>query len=218
MLDENEFSEHESESATWIALADLMTGLMAIFLVICMIVMTNQNRTRIIIIKAVTESLQKANIEVTTDPKTGDVSIVNRDLLFDTNSAVLRASGKTFLDEFVPIYSEAVFKRDKKDLDEIVRVVIEGRTSRSGNMAHNMTLSLERANAVVQYIYNMPNFSYKRELLQRLTPVGRGVMEAQIIESEKDREVLFRFQFKGEFQNEQTPMEVKEDGFSTGKN
>lgn len=218
MLDEKEFSEHESESATWIALADLMTGLMAIFLVLCMIVMTNQNRTRVVIIKAVTESLEKANIEVTTDPKTGDVSIVNRDLLFDTNSAVLRPSGKAFLDTFVPIYSEAVFDRDEKDSDEIVRVVIEGRTSRSGNISHNMTLSLERANAVVQYIYNMPDFAYKKELLQRLTPVGRGVMEAQAVENEKDREVLFRFQFKGEFQNEQTPNDVKEKGLIRGNN
>lgn len=109
MLDENQFSEHESESATWIALADLMTGLMAIFLVLCMIVMTNQNRTRVVIINAVKQSLQKANIEVTTDAKTGDVSIVNRDLLFDSNSSILRDSGKEFLNNFIPIYSHAVF-------------------------------------------------------------------------------------------------------------
>ncbi len=198
MIDQSDISEHESESATWIALADLMTGLMAIFLVMCLIIMTNQNRNQIVIIKAVEEALKKASIEVITDPKTGDVSIVNRDLLFDTNSAILSPQGKAFLDEFVPNYSQAIFSLDKKLSDEVVRIVVEGRTSRSGDASHNMTLSLERANEVVKYIYRMTNVPYKSQMLTRLTPVGRGEMEAQLIELEEDKEVLFRFQFKGE--------------------
>lgn len=217
MLDDNEFSEHESESATWIALADLMTGLMAIFLVMCMIVMTNQNRTRSVIITTVTEALKNANIEVTTDAKTGDVSIVNRDLLFDTNSATLRPAGKVFLNNFVPEYSKAVFSLDNNISDEIARIVVEGRTSRSGNAAHNMTLSLERANAVVQYIYNMPNFPYKENMVSKLTPVGRGVMEAKNFESENDREVLFRFQFTSEFSITQEAEDAVNNGFKGSK-
>lgn len=206
MIDQSDISEHESESATWIALADLMTGLMAIFLVMCLIIMTNQNRNQIVIIKAVEEALKKASIEVITDPKTGDVSIVNRDLLFDTNSAILSPQGKAFLDEFVPNYSQAIFSLDKKLSDEVVRIVVEGRTSRSGDASHNMTLSLERANEVVKYIYRMTNVPYKSQMLTRLTPVGRGEMEAQLIELEEDKEVLFRFQFKGEMlQKEKEP-------------
>ena len=65
MIDQSDISEHESESATWIALADLMTGLMAIFLVMCLIIMTNQNRNQIVIIKAVEEALKKASIKPT---------------------------------------------------------------------------------------------------------------------------------------------------------
>ena len=216
MLDENEFSDHENQSASWIALADLMTGLMAIFLVLCLVILTNQDRTRSIIITKVTEALNKADIKVKTDPKTGDVSIVNRDLLFDNNSSVLRGDGQDFLKKFVPAYSKALFDLDKSTSDEVVRIVVEGRTSRSGHAANNMTLSLERANAVVQYIYSMPEFEYKNEMLKRLTPVGRGVMEAQEVEDDKDREVLFRFQFKGEYKNQQTAGEVIEDGFNTG--
>ncbi len=206
MIDQSDISEHESESATWIALADLMTGLMAIFLVMCLIIMTNQNRNQIVIIKAVEEALKKASIEVITDPKTGDVSIVNRDLLFDTNSPILSPQGKAFLDEFVPNYSQAIFSLDKKLSDEVVRIVVEGRTSQSGDASHNMTLSLERANEVVKYIYRMTNVPYKSQMLTRLTPVGRGEMEAQLIELEEDKEVLFRFQFKGEMlQKEKEP-------------
>lgn len=215
MLDENEFSDHENQSASWIALADLMTGLMAIFLVLCLVILTNQDRTRSIIITKVTEALTGAKIEVTTDPETGDVSIVNRDLLFDNNSAVLRPEGKTFLNNFVPEYSKAIFALDKDISDEVVRIVVEGRTSRSGNAAHNMTLSLERANALVQYIYSMPHFAHKDQMLQRLTPVGRGVMEAQQHENDKDREVLFRFQFKGEYANQQEADDAVDNGFNT---
>lgn len=197
MIDQTEFSEHESESATWIALADLMTGLMAIFLVISLIMMTDQNRKQVVIITAVTEALKEASIEVTTDPKTGDVSIVNRDLLFNYNSAVLSPQGKAFLNKFMPQYSDAIFSLDPEVSDEIVRIVVEGRTSRSGNHAQNMSLSLQRANAVVQYVYAMPWFPHKQNLLPRLTPVGRGVHEAKDYEDSSDREVLFRFQFKG---------------------
>ena len=216
MLDENEFSDHENQSASWIALADLMTGLMAIFLVLCLVILTNQDRTRSIIITKVTEALTGAKIEVTTDPITGDVSIVNRDLLFDNNSAVLRPEGKTFLNNFVPEYSKAIFSLDKDTSEEIVRIVVEGRTSRSGHAANNMTLSLERANAVVQYIYSMPHFSYKDQMLQRLTPVGRGVMEAHQHENDHDREVLFRFQFKGEYVKQQEADDAVDNGFNSG--
>lgn len=197
MIDQTEFNEHESESATWIALADLMTGLMAIFLVMALIILTNQNRKQVVIITAVTAALKDAKIEVVTDPKTGDVSIVNRDLLFNYNSATLSPRGKLFLDRFVPQYSKAIFSLDDELSDEVVRIVVEGRTSRSGNQAQNMALSLLRANAVVQYIYAMPWFPYKQDMQPRLTAVGRGMYEAGAQEDSNDREVLFRFQFKG---------------------
>ena len=65
---------------------------------------------------------------------------------------------------------------------------------------------MERANEVVKYIYRMTNVPYKSQMLTRLTPVGRGEMEAQLIELEEDKEVLFRFQFKGEMlQKEKEP-------------
>ncbi|WP_180160567.1 flagellar motor protein MotB [Acinetobacter sp. YH12054] len=75
MIDENEFSDHESQSATWIALADLMTGLMAIFLVLCILMLTNQDRTRVMIIQSIQESMKAEGIKVEIDPNTGDISI-----------------------------------------------------------------------------------------------------------------------------------------------
>lgn len=211
MIDDSDISEHENESAIWIAMSDLMTGLMAIFLVMTMIVFTNQDRSRMIIITGVEGALKKAGIKVATDPVTGDVSIVNRDLLFGVDSDILTDDGKRFLDKFVPQYSKAIFELEPELYEQVVRIVVEGRTSSAGNLERNTALSLRRANAVVQYIYQMNNIPKKRLLIKRLTPVGRGEMEAeQKTNNPKDREVLFRFQFKGELLNR----EKKADQFT----
>lgn len=202
MLDENEFSEHESESSTWIALADLMTGLMAIFLVMCMIIMTNQDRTRVLIIQSVQEAMKEQGIKVEIDPKTGDISIADS-ILFPNGSAQLSYQGKQFLQEFIPVYSKVLFgKLSPEQLDQVSRIVVEGHTSQLGGYASNMTLSLNRANSVAQFINNeMSIFPHKFELQNKLTPVGRGLIDAQPFEDASDRKVVFKFQFASELFN-----------------
>lgn len=210
MFEYDDFSEHESESATWISLADLMTGLMAIFLVLFMIKITQEDRTRIVLIQTIKQELKKANIEVTTDAKTGDVSIKNDQLKFAQDSSILTSEGKLFLNTFVPAYTAAVFSDSKElsrdvRLDQVIRLNVEGRTSSEGTAQRNIALSLERANAVVQYIYAMPEFAYKEDLIKRLTPVGRGANEnGSNVANPADREVLFRFQFKSELPERQS--------------
>lgn len=205
MIDENEFSEHESESATWIALADLMTGLMAIFLVMCMMIMTNQDRTRILIIQSVEKAMKEQGIKVKVDPKTGDISIAES-ILFPYGSAQLSPQGKYFLNEFIPVYSKVLFNElNPEQLEQVSRIVVEGHGSRDHNTrsdyATNMTLSLNRANAVVQYVNNMSPFSAKLPFLQKLTPVGRGNIDAKPYDDASDRKVVFKFQFASELFN-----------------
>ena len=76
--------------------------------------------------------------------------------------------------------------------------MIEGHTSREGTYMHNMTLSLERANAVVQFVNDMPEFKNKTAFLNMLTPVGRGFIDVENVAQASDRKVMFRFQFKSE--------------------
>ncbi len=205
MLDENEFSEHESESSTWIALADLMTGLMAIFLVMCMIIMTNQDRTRVLIIQSVEKAMKEQGIPVEIDPKTGDISIAES-ILFPYASAQLSAQGQYFLEEFIPVYSKVLFNDlSPEQLEQVSRIVVEGHGSRDNNTsadyAKNMTLSLNRANAVVQYVNNMQYFPAKLPFLLKLTPVGRGNIDAKDYDDASDRKVMFKFQFASELFN-----------------
>ena len=51
--------ENEDESTTWIALSDLMTGLMAIFLTLSIAILVNQNAQRDEIVQDVQQALKK---------------------------------------------------------------------------------------------------------------------------------------------------------------
>lgn len=199
MLDDNAFSEHETESASWIALSDLMTGLMAIFLVLCLLALTNQDRARVVIIQTVQDTMKAENIKVEVDPKTGDISIADN-ILFALGSAQLSPEGKSFLREFIPVYSSVLFdKLTQQQLDQVARIAVEGHTSQLGGYASNMKLSLERANAVVQFIdQEMAPFAHKEQLKHKLTPAGRGPLDAREYETNEDRKVTFRFQLASE--------------------
>lgn len=202
MLDENEFSDHESQSASWIALADLMTGLMAIFLVLCLVILTNQDRTRVMIIQSIQEEMTAEGIKVEIDPETGDISIAEN-ILFPYGSSQLSAQGQYFLNEFIPVYSEVLFKKLKPEqLDQVARIIVEGHGSRDKNTSvdysKNMTLSLNRANSVVQHVNAMPLFEGKLSFLLKLTPVGRGNIDSKPYDDASDRKVVFKFQFASE--------------------
>lgn len=208
IINESDFSEHEGESSTWIALADLMTGLMAIFLVISMVILTNQDRTRVLIIQSIQEQMKKEGIKVDIDPKTGDISIADN-ILFGFGSSELSYDGKVFLDKFIPSYSSVLFsKLTAEQLAQVSRIIVEGHGSRDNNnssdYSKNMTLSLKRADAVAQYVNNMPDFAYKDKLLVKLTPVGRGNIDAKPFNDASDRKVLFKFQFSSDLFKQMT--------------
>ncbi len=192
-------SEESYEATTWIALGDLMTGLMLIFLVLCLAALLQANQSRIVIIKSVKDALDRNGIAVQLDPKTGDISITES-LLFDQNSAELKPEGRAFLDRFIPVYATAIMSNPAV-ANEVTRLAVEGHTSLAGSDLHNMRLSLGRANAVTDYIYTMPVFEYKNGLLHKLTPMGRGRVDARQDQDDAgDRKVIFRFQFRGEFE------------------
>lgn len=202
MLDEYEFSDHESQSASWIALADLMTGLMAIFLVLCLVVLTNQDRTRVMIIQSIQEEMKAEGIKVEIDPETGDISIAEN-ILFPYGSSQLSDKGQLFLNDFIPVYSQVLFHKLKPEqLEQVARIIVEGHGSRDLNTSldysKNMTLSLNRANSVVQHVNSMPLFEGKLPFLMKLTPVGRGNVDSKPYDDAGDRKVVFKFQFSTE--------------------
>ncbi|UTT84698.1 OmpA family protein [Vibrio pelagius] len=189
------------ESGVWLSIGDLMSVLLMIFALLLISALVqisevheNSQNTRIVIIKGINDKLEGAGIEVQANSETGDISILDS-ILFDRNDYRLKLSGKAFLDQFVPIYSDVIFQ-SKQTSDEVSRIVIEGHSSSEGSFDRNMELSVLRANSVAKYINSM-DFAHKLPFFDKAMISGRGPIEAnQEATDPADRKVKFRFQFK----------------------
>lgn len=189
------------ESGVWLSIGDLMSVLLMIFALLLISALVqisevheNSQTTRIVIIKGINDKLEAAGIGVQANSETGDISILDS-ILFDRNEYRLKPSGKAFLDQFVPIYSDVIFQ-SKQTSDEVSRIVIEGHSSSEGSFDRNMELSVLRANSVAKYINSM-DFAHKLPFFDKAMISGRGPIEAnQEATDPADRKVKFRFQFK----------------------
>ena len=189
------------ESGVWLSIGDLMSVLLMIFALLLISALVqisevheNSQTTRVVIIKGINDALEGAGIEVQANSETGDISILDS-ILFDRNEYRLKPSGKAFLDQFVPIYSDVIFQ-SKQTSDEVSRIVIEGHSSSEGSFDRNMELSVLRANSVAKYINSM-DFAHKLPFFDKAMISGRGPIEAnQEVTDPADRKVKFRFQFK----------------------
>ncbi|MCG9642091.1 MULTISPECIES: OmpA family protein [Vibrio] len=201
ILRSNQANSETDESGVWLSVGDLMSVLLMIFalLLISALVQISEvheesQNTRIVIIKDINDALESAGIEVNADPSTGDISIMDS-ILFDVNDYRLKSSGKQFLNEFVPIYTNVIFQTEAT-ADEISRIVIEGHSSSEGLFERNMSLSVLRANSVSTYISSM-EFKNKSGFFEKVAISGRGPIEANQSKAEpSDRKVKFRFQFR----------------------
>ena len=189
------------ESGVWLSIGDLMSVLLMIFALLLISALVqisevheNSQTTRVVIIKGINDALEGAGIEVQANSETGDISILDS-ILFDRNEYRLKPSGKAFLDQFVPIYSDVIFQ-SKQTSDEVSRIVIEGHSSSEGSFDRDMELSVLRANSVAKYINSM-DFAHKLPFFDKAMISGRGPIEAnQEATDPADRKVKFRFQFK----------------------
>ncbi|MGL5947789.1 MAG: OmpA family protein [Aeromonas sp.] len=153
-------------------------------------------KVQVLIIKDINEALNNAGVKVQASQDTGDISITDS-ILFDVDAHELKATGKTFLNKFIPIYARAVFQ-SKETRNEVSRIVVEGHSSSDGSFNRNMELSVLRANSVIAFINSM-QFKNKHAFFEKVIIAGRGPLEADQKHARKaDRKVKFRFQFKGD--------------------
>lgn len=202
MIDEfNPDIRDGDESGIWLSIGDLMSGLLLFFALLFVTVMVKLRdyqqafeQLPIVVLNAIERELGGQDIEV--DERTGDVSIGDR-ILFDYNSATLKPEGQAFLQQFIPTYSQVIFSNSDLE-NEIVRIIIEGHTSSSGTAAANLNLSLQRSQAVFNYIASdAVQFPNKEAFQQKLLPAGRGALDANPERDDPgDRRVMFRFQLR----------------------
>lgn len=125
---------------------------------------------------------------------------MSSDTNFEFGEAVLSDKGRQDLNIVMPIYAQAIFgELNEKELDSIERIIVEGHTDKVGHYAKNMTLSTQRANAIVAYVDSLPEFEHKQAFMHKLTAVGRGENDAigdENTPNASDRKVMIRIEFK----------------------
>jgi outer membrane protein OmpA-like peptidoglycan-associated protein len=156
-----------------------------------------------VVIGELADQLRARNIEVATNPETGDVSIMES-LLFDQGQSVLKPAGRALLQRLIETYLEVIFANDEQPQyrETVVRIVIEGHTSSEGDPYFNMRLGADRATAVYEFAIRDPSLAQVRsssawsEFEHALTFATRGALDAEMMPNPADRRVLFRFQFR----------------------
>lgn len=187
------------ETGAWLSIGDLMSGLLMIFallLVVTILQLKEGEDQRIVIIQALTETLEANKLNVEVDKRTGDISILDS-VLFDNDSAEMKAQGITFLKQFMPLYTKVLLSSEGM-AEQISYIVVEGHTSSAGSSVYNMNLSIQRANEVFNTIQNL-KYPNRSRLMDKLLVAGRGEAEAnKSINDSGDRKVVFRIQFSNE--------------------
>lgn len=172
----------------WIALSDIMTALMLLFLLISVVYMIKVEDSVKIpqIFKQTTQGLdKKLRNEFDKDLKAWG-AVIDKDLtirfsqpdiLFAVGSATLNEKFKAILDDFFPRYLEILM--DDEFRDNIEEIRIEGHTSSfwgktEGDESYlkNMTLSQERTRAVLEYIISSSNDEQKEWLKKYFRAIG----------------------------------------------
>ena len=196
----------------WIPLADLMTGLMMMFMLIAVLYMLKVN-------SAVSEysvskdalgkdlcsefasDLEKWDAECDSDNLV--IRFKSPDVLFDTGKAVIKPQFKVILSDFCPRYIGLLTREEYNDSIEEIR--IEGHTSSSWqegtseNESYflNMQLSQSRTLSVLKYVLsdkNIPNQAWTRDLL-----TANGLSSSKLIhntDGTENRQGSQRVEFK----------------------
>lgn len=188
-------SSHKEEADNnvfWTTMSDLMLGLAIIFMTLFVLAMTGFTQETVELqqnqIKAseqMAEKLKEADIDAEVDKLTGNVKISDLQL-FDVGSYTLTPQGKQYLDKFIPIYVETIFSNPAL-YENVTNVVIQGHTDTqmfkglktpNEQFVKNMELSLLRANAVEQYMFQTKyNRKYDTNLRKLVTVEGKSFSE-----------------------------------------
>ena len=164
-----------SKQTHWIPLADLMTGLMMIFMLITAIYISKVDPTTTLVLdeyRHVREDMRMAlQQEFSNDFKQWNADLLgnmtirfnNPNVQFASGSAELRPEFQQILKDFIPRYVKII--RSEKFKDAIKEIRIEGYTSKSwagvsSQDAYflNMELSQQRTRSALKYIMGMPEF------------------------------------------------------------
>lgn len=201
----------DNNNVFWTTMSDLMLGLAIIFITMFVLAMTGfsqqnieQQKVQMDVSKKISEELKKSDIDADIDKMTGDLKISDGEL-FELNSYVLTSEGKKLLDKLAPIYINTIFA-DKELAGQIDNIVIQGHTdsqmfagvnSKGQQFMRNMDLSLKRANAVAEYIFNTGyDKKYADAFRKKLVVEGKSFNEPVLVNGKEDYNKSRRVELK----------------------
>ncbi len=203
----------------WISIADMMSGLMMVFLFIAIafmlqveqekqamkeIALTYEKAKKELYQDLLTEfegDLQKWDAEILKDTT---VRFKEPDILFDQGSSKIKPKFQRILDNFFPRYLKILAQQKFKD--EIEEIRIEGHTSSIGkrnssveeSYLYNAQLSQSRSLEVLKYCYQITSIRKHRDWLMKVLRASGLSFSQRILKTngaedfERSRRVEFR--------------------------
>lgn len=201
----------EGERPFWISFSDLMTALMALFLVVMSVTLlavtkkVDQEEQRKIqreqdisaLMKQIRQDSSKWN-EVKVDESTYRIDL-GEIVRFDSGKSKITEAGQQFLRGYVPTLLNAY--NTELGRRWIRRIVVEGFTDQDGTYLYNLQLSLERSRQVVCSLYapvlidESPLTSEQKIMIRELFLVGGYSFNSTKALKEESRRVELKLEF-----------------------
>ncbi len=218
-MNEQEFGTVKEDEGHWVAVSDLMAGLMMVFMLVSVVFMINVETERdkirdvaILYDQLRTQLYRDLNNEFAADmPRWGaeldeDLSFRfnNTDVLFDRGEADIKPEFQAILNDFFPRYVRIITQEPYRD--DILEVRIEGHTSTSWYGAkdedeayiRNMDLSQKRTRSTLEYVLELPAVKDSKSWLKNYL-TANDLSSAKVIrdaagveDGERSRRVEFR--------------------------
>lgn len=219
----------------WLSIADMMAGLMMIFLFIAISYMVHvrDQKEKITQIAVTYNRLQndlhvdlfdefKTDLDrwgATVDDQTLVVRFAAPEVLFEKGEAAMREEFKQILSDFFPRYIAIIAQeRYRGDIEEIR---IEGHTSSEWNFSttpdsayiYNMKLSQDRTRSVLEYVLSLPQIEKDRKWVKEyLTANGLSSSKPIMENGQENREVSRRVEFRVRTNAERRIVRILEEG------
>ena len=152
------------------------------------------------IIKRLSAALTSANLKAAVDSTTGDI-VLDSAIFFETNSNVIKDSGKELLSRFLPVYLGVLMSPEYTDY--VGEIIIEGHTDSDGTYITNLKLSQNRALSVAEYCLNLLNGNRSRQELFKELLTAKGRSFSDLVRNpdgtenkDASRRVEFKFRLK----------------------
>jgi outer membrane protein OmpA-like peptidoglycan-associated protein len=219
--------DHSAQEEHWIPLSDLMTGLMAMFLLISVLYMiqvesdARQIKDVAVAYTAIRDSLYDdlmrefgpdlAKWRAEIDKDQLSMRFTQPEVLFDTGKADLKPEFTTILDDFFPRYVRIL--TSEKYRENITEVRIEGHTSGFWSQATsedeayflNMALSQARTRTTLSHVLEMPWVNTQRPWLKQFV-TANGLSSSKPIraadgseDAQRSQRVEFKVRTDAEF-------------------